>query len=46
MNRKIVRSVLTAVALLMGAAFAVAQQFGTAAEAKGNARKGGRRAQG
>jgi hypothetical protein len=34
MNRKISTSALTAVALLLGAAFAVAQQFGTAAEAK------------
>ena len=34
MNRKISTSVLAAVALLVGAAFAVAQQFGTAAEAK------------
>jgi polyisoprenoid-binding protein YceI len=34
MNRKISISVLAAVALLIGAAFAVAQQFGTAAEAK------------
>jgi cytochrome c len=34
MNRKILTSVLAAVALLIGAAFAVAQQFGTAAEAK------------
>jgi signal transduction histidine kinase len=34
MNRKISTSVLTAVALLLGVAVAVAQQFGTAAEAK------------
>ncbi len=34
MNRKISTSVLAAVALLLGVAVAVAQQFGTAAEAK------------
>ena len=34
MNRKILTSALAAFALLIGAAFAVAQQFGTAAEAK------------
>ena len=34
MNRKKSTSVLAAVALLLGVAVAVAQQFGTAAEAK------------
>ena len=34
MNRKILTSTLAACALLIGVAFAVAQQFGTAVEAK------------
>ena len=34
MNRKILTSIVAAVALLLGATIAVAQQFGTAAEAK------------